>query len=155
MAVDRNTLYKKFESNSCIVKKLHIRCVTVWKVVKSSRKLVKHATDQAMAEMNSPNEVSGEKYEGKVEKEFMLFCWKNGGRGRNQSNFNALNPQRRPQNLSLQNAEKAWTFNHSWTYKTWEMSIHSESHERRNGAQFGVHWWEEIWCLAMPKPPKW
>ena len=67
---------------------------------------MKHATDQAMAEMNSPNEVSGEKYAGKVE-EFMLFCCKNGCRGRNQSNFNALNPHRRPQNLSLQNAEKA------------------------------------------------
>ena len=37
MAVDRNTiitLNKKGESNSCIVKKLHIRSETVWQVVK-------------------------------------------------------------------------------------------------------------------------
>ena len=53
MAVDRNTvvtLHKKGESNSCIAKKQHIRRETVWKVVKNSRKLVKHATDQARAE---------------------------------------------------------------------------------------------------------
>ena len=53
MAVDRNTivtLHKKGASNSCIMKKLHICSETVWKVVKSSRKLVKHATDQARAE---------------------------------------------------------------------------------------------------------
>ena len=56
---------------------------------------------------NSPNEESGEKYEGKIEKEFSSFCCKNGCRSRNQLNFKALNPQRRPQNLSLQNAEKA------------------------------------------------
>ena len=37
MAVDRNTivnLYKKGESNSCFVKKLHIHPETIWKVVK-------------------------------------------------------------------------------------------------------------------------
>ena len=72
---------------------------------------------------NSPNEASFEKYKVKVEKEFTSFCWKNGCRSRNQSNFNASNPQRWPQNISLQNAEKAWTFNHSWTYETWKMSI--------------------------------
>ena len=37
MAVDRNTIvtiHKKGESNSFIMKKLHIRHETVWKVVK-------------------------------------------------------------------------------------------------------------------------
>ena len=37
MAVDRKTivtLHKKGESNSCIIKKLHIHHETVWKVVK-------------------------------------------------------------------------------------------------------------------------
>ena len=53
MAVDRNTiitLNKKSESNSCIAKKLHIPLETVWRWLKSSRKLVQHATDQAKAE---------------------------------------------------------------------------------------------------------
>ena len=53
MAVDRNTnvtLHKKGASNSCIVKKLHIRRETFWKVLKSLKKLVKHATDQTRAE---------------------------------------------------------------------------------------------------------
>ena len=48
MAVDRNaivTLREKGESNSVITKKLQIRRETVWKVVKNSRKLVKHAID--------------------------------------------------------------------------------------------------------------
>ena len=60
---------------------------------------MKQATDQARQKMNSLNKASGEKYKRKVEKEFMSFCCKNGGRSRNQSNFNASNPQRRPQNL--------------------------------------------------------
>ena len=30
------------------------------------------------------------------------------------------------------------------TYETWQMSTHSESHERQNGTQIGVDWWEEI-----------
>jgi predicted DNA-binding protein (UPF0251 family) len=48
VAVDRNaivTLHEKDESNSVIAKKLQIRRDTVWKLVKNSRKLVKHAID--------------------------------------------------------------------------------------------------------------
>ena len=167
MAVDRNTIltiHKKIESNSCIVKRLHIRRETVWKVVKKFKAPFISLTDercnrpkttcllpchQTGQKTNSPNEASGEKYEWKVEKEFTSFCCKNGSRSRNRSNFNASNPQRRPLNQSLQNEEKAWTFNHSWIYETLQMSTHSESLERRHGAQFGVYWW------AMPKPPKW
>ena len=44
---------------------------------------------------NSPNEASGEKYEGKVEKEVTSFWCKNSCRRKIQSNFNASNPQRR------------------------------------------------------------
>ena len=133
MAVGRNTiltLHKKvriiFASwKSCI---FTMKLFGRW--LESSRKLVKHATDQARQKTNSPNKALCEKYVWKAEKEFPSFCFGN----RNQSNFKALNPQRRPQNLSLQNAEKAWIFNHSWTYETWQMSTHSESNERWNGA---------------------
>ena len=132
MAVDRNTivtLHKKVDSNSCIAKKLHIKSETVWKVVKKFKETGETCNRRGQGRKWSPNNASSEKYEGKDEKEFTLSYCKNGCRSRNQLNFNALNPQRRPQNLSLQNAEKAWTFNHSWMYETWQMQRHSESYE--------------------------
>ena len=95
MAVGRNTIvtfYTKGESNSCIAKKLHIRLKLFGRWLKSLRKLMKHATGQARAENEQSEQASGEKYEVTVEKEFTLFCPKNGCRSRNQSNFNASNP---------------------------------------------------------------
>ena len=147
MAVDRNTivtLNKKAEGWFLHRKK---SCIFAMKLfgrwLKSSRKLVKHATDQVGGE-NEQTEWSVwwkiKRYERKVEKEFTSFCCKNGCSSRNQSNFNASNPQIRPQNQSLQNAEKAWTFNHSWTDETWQMSTH------------WISWKTErcpIWCSMM------
>ena len=75
--------------------------------------------------MNSSNEASGEKCKAKGWEGIHVILCKNGCRSRNLSNYNATNPQRRPQNLSLQNSEKAWTFNRSWTYEIWQMSTHS------------------------------
>ena len=109
MAEDRNTTVtnKKSESNSCFSEKLHIRRETVWKVVKKFKETGNMQPTWPGQKTNSQNEASGENYEGKIEKEFTSFCCKNGCRSRNQSNVNASNPQRRPQNQSLQNAEKA------------------------------------------------
>ena len=154
MAVDRNTivtLHKKGES-----KKLHIRRETVWKVVKKVKETVDTCNRPGQGRKRTVRtKLLVKNTREKLRKEFTSFCCNNGCRSRNQSNFNASNPQRKPQNLSLQNTEKAWTFNHSWTYETWQMSTHSESHDSRNGVRFGVHWWEEIWRSAMRKPAKW
>ena len=111
MAVDRDTIltiHKRGESNSCIAKKLHIRSETVWKVVKNIKETGERCNrpGQGRKRTASPNEASGEKCKGKVEKEFTSFCCKSSCRSRNQPNFNASNPHIRPQNLALQNAKK-------------------------------------------------
>ena len=136
MAVDRNTigtLHKKSESNSCITKKLHIHRETVWKVVKKFKETGETCNwpGQGRKWMFRTKHLVKNMRE-KLRRNSHHSAAKNGCRSRNPSNFNASNPQRRPQNLSLQNAEKTSTFNHSWTYETWQMSTHYESHDRQN-----------------------
>ena len=99
MAVDRiksQPSIKQVESNSCMARKLHIRRETVWKVVKKFKETGKTCNRQGQFRKRTVRTKTGEKYEGKVEKEFSSVCCKNGCRSRNQSNFNASNPQRRP-----------------------------------------------------------
>ena len=109
MAVNRNrivTLDKKGESNSCMSKKLHIRRETVWKVVKKfketaeiynrpsqgrkrtvrTKRLVKNTREKLRR--NSCHSAAKMAAEAGIK-------------------LHVSNPQRRPQNLSLQNAEKA------------------------------------------------
>ena len=84
---------------------LHIRRETVWKLAKKLKETgVTCNRPRPRQKTNSPNVASVEKYEGNVEKEFTFFCFKNGFRSKNQSNFNASNPQRRHQNLSFRDA---------------------------------------------------
>ena len=76
MAVDTNTivtLHKKGENNSCIAKKLHVRRKIVWNLVKMFKE-TGETCNRPGQKTNSPNEASGEKYEGKGKKEFTSFC---------------------------------------------------------------------------------
>ena len=111
MAVGRNaivTLHKRGDSNCRIAKKLHIRRETVWKVVKKFKETGEtcNRPGQGGKKRIVRTKRLVENTRQKLGRNLRRSAAKM-GRSRNQSNFNASNPQRRPPNLSLQNAEKA------------------------------------------------
>ena len=113
MAVDKNiilTLHKKGDSNSCIPKKLHIRRETVWKVVKKFK--------ETGETCNRPHQGRKRTVRTKrLVKNMMEKLRRNSRRSAakmaaetgiiQSKKTSEANPRRRPQNLSLQNAEKA------------------------------------------------
>ena len=160
MAVDGNTivtLHKKCESNSCIAKKLHIRRETVWKVVKKFKETGEtynrpgHGRKRTVRTKRLVKNTRG-----KLKRNSRRSAVKMAAEaGISQTSMRRIFREILRNYLYKMQKRHELSITHAWTYETWQMSTHSESHERRYGAQFGVHWWEEIWRSAMPKPPKW
>ena len=111
MAVDRNTIVT---AKKCIAKKLHIRRETLWKVVKKFKETGETCNQPGQGrKLTDRRKRLVKNTREKLRRNSRRSAAKNGCRSRNQPNINESNPQRRPQNLFLQNAEKASTFNHS------------------------------------------
>ena len=160
MAVDRNrivTLHKKVRVILAARKSSIFAVKLFGRRFKSSRKLVKHAIDQARAE-NEQSErsvwwnIRGKNWEGILV--VLLEKWL---QKQDSVKLQWVESSKNTSEPILTKCRKGMNFHPLMNvqYETSQMSTHSESHERQHGAQFGVHWWEEIWRSAMPKPPKW
>ena len=125
MADDRNTIvthHKKGESNSCIEKKLHVRSETVWKVVKIFKETGETCNRPGQGRKRT---VRTKRQVNNTREKLRRNSRRSAAKLLQKQDFNESNPQEDLGNLSLQNAEKAWTFNHSWRYETWQMWTHS------------------------------